>query len=63
MRITMLLLMAGCLAPAAHLRADEDTNAGSELSKVTFGEHWYGTDFKPKDLKGRITLLAFWGFN
>ena len=55
----MALLLLG---PAAHLRAGEDSGSGSELSKVPFGERWYGADLKPDDLKGRVTLLAFWGF-
>jgi len=56
------LLAVLLLGPAAHLRAGEESDSGSELSKVTFGEHWYGANLKPEDLKGRVTLLAFWGF-
>jgi hypothetical protein len=30
---------------------------------VTLGEHWYGQDVSVDDLKGRVVLLEFWGYN
>ena len=59
----LMLLMAMGLAPAVGLRAAEEASGEAEITKMSLGEHWDGTDFKPEDLKGRITLVAFWGFN
>ena len=62
MRKVMPLLVLG-MVPAAALRAEEEASGEAELSKTTFGEHWYGPDVSPENLQGRVTFVVFWGFN
>ena len=33
------------------------------LDGVNLGEHWFGPNLTLDDLKGRIVLLEFWGYN
>lgn len=39
---------------------EEETSA---LEGVSLGEYWYGPNLTSGDLKGRVVLLEFWGYN
>ena len=62
--LTAILLMLGLsLAPAKSTFAEEESSGSAELAKVSLGTHWYGPEVNAEDLKGKVTLLVFWGFN
>jgi len=62
MRILVILSVLG-LGLAAFTLAEDEGAGGAELSKVTLGEHWYGPKVELEELKGKVVLLEFWGFN
>lgn len=33
------------------------------IDDLSLGETWYGEALKPADLKGRVVLVEFWGYN
>ncbi len=53
----------GAVAPVFFALAGEGDSEGANLSKVKLGEHWFGSQVTNDDLKGRVTLFEFWGFN
>lgn len=62
---TITLALAGCglFGAALLMRGEEGSTAESLLSKVKLGEHWSGPQLDVGDLKGRVTLVEFWGYN
>ena len=56
MRRTALTAICALLPLAA-------AEAAANLKDVKLGEHWYGTELKNEDLKGRVVLMEFWGIN
>lgn len=37
--------------------------SATTIDDLTLGETWYGEPLKPADLKGRVVLVEFWGYN
>ena len=33
------------------------------IEDFTMGETWWGDTYKPEDLKGKVVLVAHWGYN
>ena len=61
MRNVLLAAVSLAAIPLTAVKAEPKGEAN--LAGVTLGEHWYGPDYTLDDLKGRIVLLEFWGYN
>ena len=48
-----------CLAASGALAVEPSVS----ISDVKLGDHWYGPEWTPEDLKGRVVLYEFWGKN
>lgn len=63
MKRILMILALGAVAPVFFAIAGEESSESANLSKVRLGDHWFGSQMTNDDLKGRVTLLEFWGFN
>ncbi len=57
-RVVLLAAAPVCFSLAL---AGDPTGSKSVLDSVRFGDHWYGPKIGNDDLKGRVTLIDFWG--
>lgn len=60
----LVVLLALAVGLGAFIVAEEEESSGAaQLSKVSLGQHWYGPQVDLEELKGRVVMLEFWGFN
>ncbi len=60
-RLPRVVLLAAAPVCFSLALAGDPTESKSVLGSVRFGEHWYGPKLGTEDLKGRVTLIDFWG--
>lgn len=58
-----LALCLGLFSLTRFARVEDGDDGKELLSKVSLGEQWYGPQIEVGDLKGRVTLIEFWGYN
>lgn len=47
----------------AFLAAAAPTASAVSIEDLSLGDTWWGDTHKVEDLKGRVVIVEFWGFN
>ncbi len=61
MRSGRLGLASLCLV--AFVAAAAPTASAVGIEDLTMGDTWWGDTYKIDDLKGKVVIVEFWGFN